>query len=74
MVAFLPAVLPRHPKRGCGLKGAQLPLGCHPSLWEREAGSYPEQSWDRTGSGVQVWNTPRCPALSCACVDVVAAL
>lgn len=74
MVAFVPAVLPRHPNRGCGLKAAQVPPGCHPASWGREAGSCPEQRWDGTGLGVQIWNTPRRPARSCTCVDVVAAL
>lgn len=73
-VALLPAVLPRHPNRGRGLKGAQLPPGCPASSQAREAGSCPKQSWDGTGSSIQVLKTPRSPALSWTCVDLVAAL
>lgn len=73
-VALVPAVLPSDPTGDVAWRVHQLPPGCHAGSQGREAGSCPEQSWDGTGSGIQIWNTPRSPALSWTCVDLVAAL
>lgn len=65
---------PEMSKPGTWLEGSQFPPGCHAGSQGREAGSCSEQGWNGTGSGTQIWNTPRSLALSWTCVDLGAAL
>lgn len=76
MVALVPAVLPRCPNHGRGLQGTQLPTWLPRRLAGKRSRFLPraEQSWVGSGSGIQVWNTPKSPALNWTRADFVATL